>query len=170
MAELTSERKLEIVQALAQFTKPAEVSAMLKTAYGEEISIQQIVVYDPTKAGFRAAQSYRKIFDETRKAYLEQVSQVPIANQGYRLQILQISLDKALAGGNLVLSANILKQAAEEVGGVLTNDKRVTLNDERDRGYKDLTPDERRDMFTQMLIDAVAEDGKQNASTTETTQ
>ena len=155
MAELTSDQRLEIVRALACFTTPTEVSKAMKEQYGLDVPVQQVVKYDPTKAAFEGAAEYRTLFEEMRKGYLEQVSAVPIANQGYRLQVLQKGLDASLASKNFVLAANLLEQAAKEVGGVLTNERNLKVDDQRDRGYKDLTAEERRDMFTEMVVSAI---------------
>ena len=170
MAELDSEQKLAIVQALACFTTPAEVTVMMKEQFDLEVVIQQVVKYDPTKPSYQGAEKWRELFNETRKAYIEQVSEVPIANQGYRLQQLQKNLDKAVKAKNFVLANATLKQAAEEVGGVLTNDRNLRIDDNRDRGFRDLTPEERRDMVGDMLRNALIRDDQQTAETVETVQ
>ena len=38
--------------------------------------------YDPTRPYFDAGEKWREVFETKRKAYLEDVQKVPIANQG----------------------------------------------------------------------------------------
>jgi len=48
-------------------------------------------------------------------------------SQAYRLRTLQHSLRTAERRGDIVLSAQLLEQAAKEVGGVFTNSKKHEL-------------------------------------------
>lgn len=162
MAVLTTEQKREIVEALACYKRPAEVVVLMREDHGVETDVKQVVTYDPTRATYTAGDDLRVIFEVTRKSYLEDVQSVPIANQGYRLKILQNLLDKQLGQGNTVAAANTLEQAAKEVGGILTNERNLNV-DSKKGGHSELTPEERRAMVTDMLrqaLDAKREEQK----------
>lgn len=149
MADLPQEAKLLIVQALARFSSPAEVVAMIREDFGIETTVQQVRTYNPEHPKFEAGGRWRPIFDAVRKAYLEDVSSIPIASQAFRLNALQKNYDCAIRRGNLVLANATLEQAAKEVGGVLTNARNVSV--QQAGGFRDLTIDERRAAVIDML-------------------
>lgn len=127
MAKLTEPQKLAIVQALACFDTPSEVAAAVKEEFGITISRQQVAAYDPTKAtGKDLAKKLRAVFEETRKAFLEDVSTIPIAQQAFRLRALQREFERAKSRGNTTMVAQLLEQAAKELGGALTNRRELT--------------------------------------------
>lgn len=156
MAELSDEQKTFIVQQLARFVGLTDVARAVQEEFGIEINAQQVRIYDPSRPGFRAGEQWRPIFEVTRKRFLEEVSDVPISQQAYRLQILQANLTAALKVKNLKLANETLKQAAEEMGGILTNER--NLNIEKSGGFRDLTPDERRSAVAEMLREALGAD------------
>lgn len=129
MAVLNDDIKLYIVQALARYESPSQVSEAVSEEFGLKVERSQVQKYDPTKAaGKRLATKYRDIFEAVRKAFIDGVSQTPIAYQNYRLQVLQKNLDHALRGKNVVLANQILEQAAKEAGNAFTN-KHLLGND-----------------------------------------
>jgi hypothetical protein len=105
---------------------------------------------------YEAGEKWRPIFEATREKFLNDVSAVPISQQAYRLQILQQNLTAALKVKNMKLANETLKQAAEEMGGILTNERNVNI--EKGGGFRDLTPDERRQAVAEMLRDALGAD------------
>lgn len=122
MAELTEDQKLFIVHALACFDTPTQVATAVKEEFGIEVSRQQVARYDPTKeAGRDVSKKMRAVFEETRKSFLGDISQIPIANQSYRLRVLQRTLDKVDKQGNTAMVSQLLEQAAKESGGAFTN-------------------------------------------------
>lgn len=156
MAELTEDQKTFIVQHLACFGSPAEVARAFNDEYGIEIDHHQVRTYDPTRPRYEAGEKWRPIFEATREKFLNDVSAVPISQQAYRLQILQQNLTAALKVKNMKLANETLKQAAEEMGGILTNERNVNI--EKGGGFRDLTPDERRQAVAEMLRDALGAD------------
>lgn len=156
MAELTEPQKTFLVQSLAQFMSPADVARAFKEEFDTEIEIKQVCKFDPSRHAYEAGEKWRPIFEATRKRFLEEVSDVPISQQAYRLQILQANLTAALKVKNLKLANETLKQAAEEMGGILTNER--NLNIEKSGGFRDLTPDERRSAVAEMLREALGAD------------
>lgn len=123
MAKLGDEVKVHIVQALACFDTPSQVVESVKDEFDIVVTRQQVQTYDPEKAAGRKGMSrkLRAIFEATRRAFLEETAQVPIASQTYRLRNLQRLHQKAQQRGNMALAAALLEQAAKEVGGAFTN-------------------------------------------------
>lgn len=169
MAVLTNIQKVALVEALAGFMRPADVVVYMRDEYGVTIDIPQVVTYDPTKPSYKAGDDLRAIFDAARKNHIEDVISVPAANQGYRLRTLQALIDKSLKDGKVAQTAELLEQAAKEVGGVLTNERNVKL-DRTTSPLSELTPEERRGMVADMLRDALDKHKQQNAATTDTAQ
>ena len=114
MATLTDDVKAFIVQALACFDTPHQVSDAVKEQFGLTVSRQQCEAYDPSKKiGAALSKKWRELFEETRKQFLAETGSIPIENQAYRLRVLNRLLVKAE------------KQAAKEAGGTFTNKHRL---------------------------------------------
>jgi hypothetical protein len=126
MATLTDDVKLAVVRALACYDTPKQVVGSIKEEFGLTVSPQQVEAYDPTKyAGRALSKKWRAVFEETRKAFLADISQVPIANAAVRLRRIERILVKAETSGNTVIALQALEQAAKEAGGAFTNKTRV---------------------------------------------
>lgn len=122
MATLSNEVKAFIVQALACFDTPSQVSASVREEFGIEVSRQQCEAHDPTKrAGRDLAKRWVTLFHDTRKRFREETADIPIANRAYRLRALGRLVEKAEGMRNLALTAQLLEQAAKEVGDVYVN-------------------------------------------------
>lgn len=127
MAILTENVKLVIVQSLACFDTPSQVAEAVKQEFGVEVSRMQVALYDPTKGtGKNLSAKLRAIFAETREKFLADVSAIPIAQQSYRLRVLQRALTKVEKQGNTAMVAQLLEQAAKESGGAFTNRRELT--------------------------------------------
>ena len=122
--------KMFIVTSLACFDSPSVVSAAVKAEYGVAITRQSIESYDPTKtAGARVAPKWKQIFEQTREAYLADVAKIGVSHRAVRLRIMQRMVEKAEAQGNSPLVAQLLEQAAKEMGGAFTNRRELTGRD-----------------------------------------
>nr|WP_314563301.1 DUF2280 domain-containing protein [uncultured Pseudomonas sp.] len=122
MATLSNDVKAFIVQALACFDTPSQVAAAVKEEFGIEVSRQQCESHDPTKyAGRDLAKRWRVLFEDTRKRFREETAGIPIANRAHRLRTLGRMAEKAEGMRNLALTAQLLEQAAKEVGDVYVN-------------------------------------------------
>lgn len=122
MAVLRSEVKAFIVQALACFDTPSQVVAAVKTEFGIEISRQQCESHDPTKyAGQGLGAKWVELFHAARKRFREETADIPIANRAFRLRTLGRMAEKAENMKNIALTAQLLEQAAKEVGDVFVN-------------------------------------------------
>lgn len=128
MAALTDIHRLFITKALACFDSPSQVAELVKEEFGVVVTRQQVQAYDPGKTAARhLSKKWRAIFDATRKAFLDDVSQIPIAQKAYRLRRLQHLHDRAGTNRNPVLAAALLEQAAKEIGGHYGDRRRVEL-------------------------------------------
>lgn len=122
MAALKNEVKGFIVQALACFDTPSQVVEQVKQEFGIEISRQLCESHDPTKrAGVNLAVKWVTLFHDTRKRFREETAEIPIANRAYRLRTLGRMAVKAESSKNMALTAQLLEQAAKEVGDVYVN-------------------------------------------------
>lgn len=152
MAELTDEQKREIVKRLACFEGLTEIVKAFREEYEVELTARHVGLYDPTRGYFEAGDQWRTLFEETRKAYVEDAAAVPCANQGFRLNLLQKGIDAAVKNNNWKLAAELTEQAAREVGGVLTNERRLKI----DRGLaRDMSPEDRASLLASVLNEAL---------------
>lgn len=115
--KLTEEVQRFIVLSLACYETPTEVARAVKERFGIEIDRQLAAHY----SGPEAAKEWQDLYAATRKHYLEDTASVAIAQQGFRLRELEKIHGRAKTRGADKMAADILKQAAEEVGGVYTN-------------------------------------------------
>lgn len=128
MAALRDEVKAFVVQALACFDTPSQVVVSVKERFGLEVTRQQCEAYDPTKyVGRNLNVKWQTLFNDTRKRFREETAEIPIANRAYRLRALGRMAEKAENMKNMALTAQLLEQAAKEVGDVYVN--RQTKNE-----------------------------------------
>ena len=122
MAALKNDVKVFIVQALACFDTPTQVSQAVKQEFAVDVTRQQVEQHDPTKrAGVNLAAKWQTLFHDTRKRFREETADIPIANRAYRLRALGRMAEKAENMKNMALTAQLLEQAAKEVGDVYVN-------------------------------------------------
>lgn len=121
--KLTDEIRTFIVQSLACFDAPSIVADAVKREFGVAVKRQAVEVYDPTKRASlnHLAPKWRTLFDETRKAFLEDTSKIAISHRAVRLRALQRMAEKAEGMGNMALAAQLHEQAAKECGDAYSN-------------------------------------------------
>lgn len=125
--KLSEAVKTFIVQSLACFDSPSVVAASVKREFGVEVSRQLVESYDPNKrAGVSVAPKWKVLFDATRKAFIEDQSEIAISHRSVRLRAIQRMAEKAENQGNMVLAASLMEQAAKEVGDAFTNRREHT--------------------------------------------
>jgi hypothetical protein len=118
MAALPTAVKLHIITALACFESPAKVATSVKEQFGLVLSRQRIEAWHPERvAGAKLDAKWRDIFEATRRLFLAELDNIPIAHRSYRLRQLGRNLERAEDMGNLTLANQVLEQAAKEVGG-----------------------------------------------------
>lgn len=124
---LAPEVQTYIVQALACFDSPKTVADAVKAEFGVTITRQLVETYDPNKkASNRLAAKWEALFEETRKAFLEDTSKIAISHRAVRLRALQRMAEKAETMGNIALAAQLFEQAAKEAGDSYTNRRELT--------------------------------------------
>jgi hypothetical protein len=122
MPALNGAIKVFIVERLACFDRPKDVQAAVKQAFRVDVSLAQLLVYDPKNAaGERLSKTLKDHFEATRKRFLEDTSSIPIANKAYRLRLLDKMADRMVDSGNVAMAAQLLEQAAKEQGEAFTN-------------------------------------------------
>lgn len=153
VADLTESEKREIVMRLARFEAIGEIVADFRHR-GLELHHKQVGAYDPSRAYFEAGDWARELFNATRKTYVEDASDVPIANRAFRLKELQAMFLKAKQARNWKLAAVLIEQASKEASGAYTN-TRVAINDSRRPRPADLSPEERQQMLAGIIRKAM---------------
>ncbi|HBT3659272.1 TPA: DUF2280 domain-containing protein [Klebsiella pneumoniae] len=128
MAALKPEIKAFIVQSVACFDTPSQVVESVLKEFGIQITRQQVEQNDPTKiSGKGLAQKWVDLFNRTRDRFLNEISDIPIANKAYRLRVLQRMSTTAENMKNIGMTAQLLEQAAKEVGDAYSNKQKVEL-------------------------------------------
>ena len=90
MAALKPEVKAAIVQMLACYDTLSIVVDAIQKDYGIRVTPQQVESHDPTKvSGKGLAKKWVDMFNTTRDRFLNEISDIPIANKAYRLRVLQ---------------------------------------------------------------------------------
>lgn len=131
--KLTDEARAFVVQSLAMFDPPSVVAAAVKKEFGLTITPQGCEAYNPTKrAGAKLSEKWRALFEATRKTFLEDTAEIGISHRTVRLRSLQRMVERAEGQGNVALAAQMLKQAAEEMGNAYTNRRELTGKDGKD--------------------------------------
>lgn len=126
MAALKPEVRAFIVQELACFDTPSQIVESVQKEFKVQVTRQQVASHDPTKvAGKGLAQKWVDLFNRTRDRFLNEISDIPIANKAYRLRVLQRMSTTAENMNNIGMTAQLLEQAAKEVGEAYSNKQKV---------------------------------------------
>lgn len=126
MAALKPEVRAFIIQELACFDTPSQIVESVQKEFKVQVTRQQVASHDPTKAaGKGLAKKWVDLFNELRDRFLNEISDIPIANKAYRLRVLQRMSTNAENMKNIGMTAQLLEQAAKECGDAYTNKQRV---------------------------------------------
>lgn len=126
MAALKNDVKAYIVQALACFDTPSQVVESVHAEFQVKITRQQVEAYDPAKASGKAlAARWVEMFNATRTRFQNEIADIPIANKAYRLRVLQRMSMTAENMKNIGMTAQLLEQAAKEVGEAYSNKQKL---------------------------------------------
>lgn len=126
MAALSAEVKAFIVQSLACFESPSKIIDLVKEEFNLTVSRQQVSAYDPANAMAKSlSKKWIDLFHTTRERFQSEISDIPIANKAYRLRVLDRMATNAEKMKNLGMTAQLLEQAAKEVGDAYTNRLKV---------------------------------------------
>ena len=144
MAETTKKLKDHhrafLVREFACFATPMEAADALREEYGIEIAPQSAQHYDATSgAGSDAAKKWHDLFDVSRQAFLDEVSErIPHAHKAVRIKKLARASDAFERNKNYMAMARMLEQIAKEVGNVHTNRREFTGKDRGPIKYQDV--------------------------------
>ncbi|HCB3049820.1 TPA: DUF2280 domain-containing protein [Klebsiella aerogenes] len=126
MAALKPEVRAFIIQELACFDTPSQIVESVQKEFKVQVTRQQVASHDPTKAaGKGLAKKWVDLFNELRERFLNEISDIPIANKAYRLRVLQRMSMTAENMKNIGMTAQLLEQAAKEVGEAYSNKQKV---------------------------------------------
>lgn len=126
-AKLTDAQQTFIVQALACFDTPSEVASAVRDEFGLSLSRQNVERYDPTKSASKdVAKKWKALFAATRQAFFESLQSIPISHRSFRLRAIGRMAENAERQRNFALAAQLLEQAAKEVGDAYTNKRQLT--------------------------------------------
>ncbi|HDO6829813.1 DUF2280 domain-containing protein [Klebsiella pneumoniae] len=126
MAALKPEVRAFIIQELACFDTPSQIVESVQKEFRVQVTRQQVASHDPTKAaGKGLAKKWVDLFNELRDRFLNEISDIPIANKAYRLRALDRMMTKAESMRNMALAASLMEQAAKECGDAYTNKQKV---------------------------------------------
>lgn len=120
MSDLSTAHKSFIVKQLAMGETPTEVAEAVKDVFGIEITRQQVHSYDPTAPGKRA-RKWMNLYRAEQRKFRKAIDAISTSHLATRLLRLERMAKKAEALRNYPLAAQLLKQIAEEIGGVYTN-------------------------------------------------
>lgn len=113
----SDEVKRRIVVELASFRSTMEVRDILKREYEIEARPNDLCRYDATKDYFVGGAALAELFNDMRRRFIRDVSDIAIASMGYRLRRLERMSETLERIGQYKLAAALLEQAAKELGG-----------------------------------------------------
>jgi hypothetical protein len=125
MPVLTNQQKAWIVGAFARFDGVAEVCRSFKDEYGVDLPKPHALAYHAGGTKYRGAPKWHDLFEQERKRFLDNVNSIGIANKTFRLQSLHKLHAIAVERKNVKLAAELMEQAAKEMGEVFTNRREV---------------------------------------------
>lgn len=132
MAALRPLEKRFVVELLAVYTSTEDVVDLFAKEFpGRETNRKQVWEYDLSKPANveKRGSELVKLFDATRKAYLEETKDVRIAHKGWRLRELESLYFEEKRGGFRKSAKATLEQVAKEQGGLYTNRHELTGKD-----------------------------------------
>ncbi|MBI0185942.1 DUF2280 domain-containing protein [Yersinia pestis subsp. pestis] len=126
MAALKPDVKAFIIQALACFDTLSMVAEAVQKEFGIKVTHQQVESHDPTKvSGKGLAKKWVELFTITRERFQTEIASISIANKAYRLRALDRMAAATEKQKNFGMTAQLMEQAAKEVGDAYTNRQKV---------------------------------------------
>jgi hypothetical protein len=155
--KLPDSAKAFIVTSLACFDAPSVVAARLKEEYGLKVARQAIEKYDPEKrAGRRLSPRWRDVHAKARERFRAEINNIAISNKAVRLRALQRLATRAEEAGNIQLAAQLLEQAAKEMGGAFNKHPEPSPPQkvrELSDFYNEVSAKQAADMYEKMLAE-----------------
>lgn len=117
-SKIPEDVRLFIVERLAVFDTPQIVAEAVKAEFCLQITRQIIEKYDPTKVnGANVCARFRERFFRIREKFRRDLDDIPIASKAVRLRRLDQMATALQDQGNYLGAAQLLEQAAKEMGG-----------------------------------------------------
>lgn len=156
MAALKPETKAFMVQSVACYDTPSQVVEAVLKEFGIQVTRQQVEQNDPTKvSGKGLAKRWVDLFNATRERFLNETADIPIANKAYRLRVLNRMANTTETMRNYGMTAQLLEQAAKEVGDAYTNKLKVESTGKDGGPIKtetiSMTPQEAAEAYKKMM-------------------
>lgn len=163
--KLTDEQRAHIVARLALYDHVSDIHRDL-VAQGIDISFQAVAKYNP-ESNVKLADRWRILFEETRKRWRDEIIAEPIADRAFRLRRLGQIHEQAMKRGALPLAAQMLEQAAKEVGNVFSNVTKGKIEHQHSHNHTgSVTIEEQRNMLSDRIGEALrAKAGAKAAAT-----
>lgn len=127
MSDLSHEAKVRLITLMAQFCGPSEAAKIVSDEYGVTIDRRTAWKYDASKKGCSVSARYRRMFQEIRERWLNDMATIPISHQGHRLRLLDRLAIKLESEGDYGGALKAIEQAAKEVGGIFTNERKALV-------------------------------------------
>lgn len=154
MQRLTDDVKAFIVTHLAMYDTPMQVVLAVKEEFALDVDRQHVRFFDPTTdAKDKPAKKWIDLFHATREKFIDSASDIPIAIKAVRLRRLDRMAQQLERNRNVLGAAQLMKQAAEDIGGVYTNRRELTGKDGAAIDVN-MTADERRERVVSLLSEA----------------
>lgn len=152
MVTLKAECKIFIVQSIACYETPSQVVEAVQKDFGIAITRQQVETHDPTKvSGKNLAKKWVELFNSSRERFQNEISDIPIANKAYRLRVLDRMAADAESMKNYEMTADILEQAAKEVGSRLNAEHADKISGTAQNQSTGLSPEEASEAYKKMM-------------------
>lgn len=124
---LDEKHKVWLVTAYACYKRTGEVREEFAKTFGAEIPEQQARSFN--LSAFRSQEEANKgrkgrwwpLYEDARKRFEESLVDVPIASKAYRIRKLDEMFDLAFTRRNFKSAADLLEQAAKEMGDAHSN-------------------------------------------------
>jgi hypothetical protein len=126
MASLKHEHKIFIVKGFAAFQSPSELANAVNEEFRLNVTRQQVWKYHPDNP--QTAPKWKEMYTAFRDAFIKGTTEIAISHKSFRLSELEDMRRKAKKMRNFPLAAQLLEQAAKEMGGLFTNRRRLDVN------------------------------------------
>ena len=106
------------------------MSAAVKEEFRIDITRQAVEAYNPTRViGKNLSAKLREHFYKVREAFRRDIDEIPIASKAVRLRLLNQMVFDSMDNKAYREAAELLEQAAKEVGGVYIGRGGLIVND-----------------------------------------
>jgi hypothetical protein len=120
MPALNNEQKVFIVQCFAAYKTPSEIAEAVNLEFKLKVSRQQVWKYSPDNP--QTSDQWKEMFKGLRERFVAQLELHGVTHKAYRMAELQDLYRQAKRQkGNILAAAQLLEQAAKEMGGLYTN-------------------------------------------------